>query len=185
MVITLKDYENIRLIMIKIKIASIKDLEVLALLGRLTWSESHGHYIEDKNDVLKYLDENFSIAKTKQLIMDSDQHFYIIYVDDFPAGYAKLIVNATNENITAQNSCRLERIFILNDFIPLKIGQQLITFVEEQAKTLKSDEMWLTVYIKNKRAIRFYEKNDFKNVGELNFVVSGKGYKNIVFSKKI
>ena len=48
--------------MVKIKIATKKDIEVLALLGRLTWIESHGHFIEDKNDVLKYLnDESFPI----------------------------------------------------------------------------------------------------------------------------
>ncbi|MEW7289374.1 GNAT family N-acetyltransferase [Aquimarina sp. 2304DJ70-9] len=171
--------------MIKIKIATKADTEVLALLGRLTWAESHGHYIEDKNDVLKYLNENFSVFKTKQNISNPKQLFYIIYADDLPVGYAKLVVNASNENITSQNSCQLERIFILNDFIPLKIGQQLLTFVEEQAKKLQLDTMWLTVYIKNNRAIRFYERNEFKNVGELNFIVNGKGYENIVFSKKI
>jgi GNAT superfamily N-acetyltransferase len=171
--------------MIKIKIATEADIEVLALLGRLTWAESHGQYIENKNDVLKYLNESFSVSKTKQLLNDPNQHFYIIYVDNSPAGYAKLIANAPNENVDSENSCRLERIFILSDFIPLKIGKQLLTFVEGQAKTLKSDEMWLTVYIKNKRAIRFYEKNEFKNVGDINFVVSGKGYHNIIFSKKL
>ncbi len=171
--------------MIKIKKATKADIEVLALLGRLTWAESHGHYIEDKNDVSKYLKENFSVFKTKQNINNPKQLFYIIYVDDLPVGYAKLVVNASNQNVTSQNSCQLERIFILNDFIPLKIGQQLLTFVEEQAKKLQFDTMWLTVYIKNNRAIRFYERNEFKNAGELNFIVNGKGYENIVFSKKI
>ncbi|WP_106792400.1 GNAT family N-acetyltransferase [Aquimarina sp. Aq78] len=171
--------------MIKIKIATKADTDVLALLGRLTWAESHGHYIEDKSDVLKYLNENFSVFKTKQNINNPKQLFYIIYADDLPVGYAKLVVNASNENITSQNSCQLERIFILNDFIPLKIGQQLLNFVEEQAKKLQLDTMWLTVYIKNNRAIRFYERNEFKNVGELNFIVNGKGYENIVFSKKV
>ncbi|WP_109850985.1 GNAT family N-acetyltransferase [Aquimarina sp. AU58] len=171
--------------MIKTKIATKADTDVLALLGRLTWAESHGHYIEDKSDVLKYLNENFSVFKTKQNINNPKQLFYIIYADDLPVGYAKLVVNASNENITSQNSCQLERIFILNDFIPLKIGQQLLTFVEEQAKKLQLDTMWLTVYIKNNRAIRFYERNKFKNVGEINFIVNGKAYENIVFSKKI
>ncbi|MEW7280420.1 GNAT family N-acetyltransferase [Aquimarina sp. 2201CG1-2-11] len=171
--------------MIKIKIASKTDIEVLALLGRLTWAESHGHYIEDKNDVSKYLNENFSVFKTKQNVNNPKQIFYIIYVDDLPVGYAKLVLDASNENITSPNSCQLERIFILNDFIPLKIGQRLLTFVEKQAKKMQLDTMWLTVYIENNRAIRFYERNEFKNVGELNFIVNGKGYENIVFSKTI
>lgn len=171
--------------MINIQIATSADTAILALLGRLTWAESHGNYIADKDNLLKYLDSNFSVSKTKQEINNPKNIFYIIYVDDLPVGYAKLVVNVTNENVTSQNNCRLERIFIQNEFIPLKIGQQLLTFVEEKAKLLLLDTMWLTVYIKNKRAIRFYERNDFKNVGDLNFLVSGEEYKNIVFSKKI
>jgi GNAT superfamily N-acetyltransferase len=171
--------------MVKIKIAKEADINVLALLGRVTWAESHGHYIDDKNNLLNYLNMNFSVSKMKHDISNPKNLFYIVYVDDLPVGYAKLIVNAENVNVVSQNNCRLERIFILDDFIPLKIGQQLLTFLEEKAKALQLDTMWLSVYIKNKRAIRFYERNEFKNVGELNFLVSGKAYENILFSKKI
>ncbi|KQC29458.1 GNAT family N-acetyltransferase [Flagellimonas eckloniae] len=171
--------------MIKIQIATEADIEVLTLLGRVTWAESHGHYIDDKNNLLEYLDKNFSVSKTKQDVNNPKNHFYVVYVDDLPVGYAKLVVNASNKNVTSQNSCQLERIFIQKEFIPLKIGQQLLTFVEEQVKVLQLDTIWLSVYIKNNRAIRFYERNEFKNVGELNFLVNGKAYENIVFSKKI
>ncbi len=171
--------------MVEIKKIKKADAALLALLGRLTWAESHGHYIEDKEDLSKYLKANFSVAKTKQDLENPNNLFYIIYVDELPVGYAKLILNATNENIATQNTSRLERIFILNDFISLKIGKQLLTFVEEQAKVLQLATMWLSVYIKNNRAIRFYEKNEFENVGALNFIVNGKSYENIVFSKKL
>ena len=79
--------------MIKIKLAKEVDIEVLALLGRITWAESHGHYIEDKNNLLKYLGENFSASITRQNINNPKNLFYIMYVDDFPVGYAKLILN--------------------------------------------------------------------------------------------
>jgi len=171
--------------MINIKKATTNDTTVLAHLGRRTWAESHGHYVANKNAVLQYLDANFSIAKTKENLVDFDNIFYIIYVDNTPAGYAKIVRNASQELIDPKNSCRLERIFIHDEFIHLKIGQQLLNFVVEEAKALQFDTMWLTVYILNPRAIRFYERNDFKNVGSINFYVSGIEYENILFSKKI
>lgn len=171
--------------MIKIKKATDADTEVLALLGRITWAESHGDYIVDKNSLLNYLNENFSVATTKQNINNAKNLYYIIYVDDFPVGYSKLVVNANQENIASKKPCRLERIYILNEFIALKIGQQLLTFVEAQAKALQIDTIWLTVYIKNNRAIKFYKKNKFNNVGKLNYVVSKKSYENTIFSKTI
>ncbi len=171
--------------MIKIKQTNDTDTEVLALLGRMTSAESHGQYIEDKNDIPKYLDENFSMAKTSQNMSNPSIHYYLVYSDNLPVGYVKLINNAAQKHVNSKNTIQLERIFILKDFIPLKVGQQLLTYVEERAKALNFDTMWLSVYIKNNRAIRFYEKNDFKNVGDLNFKVNGKSYENIVFSKSL
>ena len=171
--------------MIDIKIAKKTDFEILALLGRVTYSQSHGHYINDKNDLEKHLNEAFSITKTKEEINDVNNHFYIMYLNDFPVGYLNLVANSTHENIQSENGCRLEKIYILNDFIPLKIGKQLLSFAEERAKKLKLDTLWLSVYIKNGRAIRFYQKNEFKNVGSLNYLVNGTAYENIIFSKKI
>lgn len=171
--------------MLEIRIATEADTAILALLGRITYAESHGHFIDDKNDLANYINEAFSVSKTRQDIQNPKNLFYIIYADELPVGYAKLVLNALHESVVSENNCRLEKIYILNDFIPLKIGQQLLTFVEEKAKALQLDTMWLSVYIKNDRAIRFYERNEFKNVGELNFIVSGKEYENIVFSKKL
>ncbi len=171
--------------MINIKLADESSTEVLALLGRITYVESHGHFIEDKNDLAAYMEQAFSIAKTKEELRDANKLFYLIYSNDLPVGYAKLVLGTTHKNIPSKNNGQLDKIYVLNDFIPLKIGQKLLTFVKEQAKKRALDTLWLTVYIKNHRAIRFYQKNKFKNVGEINFLVNGTEYENIVFSKNI
>ena len=171
--------------MITIKVANEANTTTLALLGRITYVESHGQFIPNKNDLSIYCDKAFSVAKTRKDLKNAKNLFFIIYSNDFPIGYAKLILNATHESVTSPNACRLERIYILNEFIPLKIGQQLLHFVEDKAKTLQMDTMWLSVYIKNDRAINFYQRNQFKNVGALNFLVNGIAYENIVFSKKL
>jgi ribosomal protein S18 acetylase RimI-like enzyme len=171
--------------MVKIKIATIADTEVLALLGRITYIESHGDFIANKKDLSQYCNTAFSVSKTRQDLDDPKIIFYLIYVHDFPVGYAKLLLNATHESVSSQKACCLERIYILNEFIPLKIGQKFLTFIEENARELKLDTLWLTVYVKNHRAIKFYKKNEFKNVDKVTFLVNGTGYENIVFSKKI
>ena len=171
--------------MIEIKIATEADTTVLALLGRITYAESHGHFIADKNDLTTYLDNAFSVAKTKQDLNNSENIFYILFLNNLPIGYTKLVLNATHESVISQNNCRLEKIYILDEFIPLKLGQQLLTLMIEKAKELHLDTIWLSVYIKNNRAIRFYERNEFKNVGEINFLVNGTKYENTVFSKKL
>jgi len=169
--------------LITINKAKETDSEVLALLGNITYTESHSHFIDNKNDLMKYNENAFSISKTKKDIKDPKNTFYILYKDDLPIGYAKLVLKSTNENVASENNCQLERIYILNDFIPLKIGQQFLIFLENQAKELQLNTIWLSVYGKNIRAIRFYHRNKYNEVGESTFLVNGKKYRNKVFSK--
>ncbi len=171
--------------MITIKQANKEHSEVLSLLGTLTYKESHGHFISDKDDLRKYLETAFSVNKTNRDLINSENLFYIIYADQLPVGYAKLQLNSSHNNIAPKQSCQLERIYILNDFIPLKIGQQFLTFLEDKAIELKYHTMWLSVYKENKRAISFYQKNGYEKVKKSTFVVNGTGYDNIVFSKNL
>ena len=171
--------------MVTIKKATKADTTLLSLLSRVTYTESHGHFIANKNDLLKYCDQAYSIKKTLEGLEDKNNLFHIAYVDDFPVGYSKIVLNKSFEDKIENSSCRLERIYILSDFIPMKIGQPFLDYITEKVKEHNATSMWLSVYIKNLRGIRFYEKNKFKNIGEISFIVNGKEYDNIVFSKKI
>lgn len=166
-------------------VAFENDVKVLALLGTITYTESHGHFIENRDDLMKYNETAFSVSKIEQEIKDQKNHFYIISNNDLPIGYAKLVINAVHDGIPSLRGCLLERIYILNDFIPLKAGQRFLTFLEEKTKAFQMDMMWLSVHSKNIRAIRFYEKNAFKNVGKSVFFVNKKPYENIIFSKEL
>ena len=171
--------------MITYKIAKVSDIEVVALLARITYVESHGHFIDDKNDLQKYCEHAFSIKKTIEDLKDKNNLFHIAYVDSFPVGYSKTALNKPFEDKTEESSCKLERIYILSDFIPMKIGQPFLDHIIGEVKERNATSMWLSVYIKNERGIRFYKKNEFNNIGETSFMLNEKEYDNIVFSKKI
>ncbi|GAA4278058.1 GNAT family N-acetyltransferase [Aquimarina mytili] len=171
--------------MIEIKTAKEANTEILALLGTITYVESHGHFIDNKMDLDEYIKDAFSVSKTRIDMNNQKNVFYIIYIDELPVGYAKLVLNSGHKNMTSKKSCKLERIYILQHFIPLKIGQQFLTFLEEIVSNQQLDMMWLSVYKENKRAIRFYQRNEYKEVGKSTFLVNGIGYENIVFEKKL
>ncbi|CAM1370368.1 GNAT family N-acetyltransferase [Tenacibaculum xiamenense] len=171
--------------MIEIKRAKVSDSEVVALLGRITYSESHGHFIENKQDLFDYNSMAFSIERTSKDLADTNNLYFILYYNSFPAGYAKIVLNAKNENVDSNNCCRLERIYILNEFLSLKLGQKTLDVMLKKAKELNFDTIWLTTYIKNYRAIKFYQKNEFLHVGNYSFRVGGTDYDNFVFSKSL
>lgn len=171
--------------MIKIEPATEAHSQILAMLGRITYTESHGDFIKDRNDLLRYNDQAFSISRTKRDLSDKQNLFFIAYQSGFPVGYAKLMLNQTHASIASKNACRLDKIYILNEFLPLKIGQVFLAFLEAKVQELGLNTIWLATYIKNFRAIRFYEKNEYVAVGKLDFSVNGTAYENLVFSKRL
>ena len=171
--------------MITIKLASITDSEVLALLGRITYTESHGEYIENKNHLFTYNNNAFDIEKIKKQLDNANNIFYIIYANGFPAGYSKLVLECNFKTMKTARNCRLERLYILQEFLPLKLGKLLFDKVVSKAKKLEYETLWLSVYIKNDRAIKFYTKNEFINIGSLTFQVDETGYENHVLAKKL
>lgn len=171
--------------MITITQATINDTEILALLGRLTYSESHGHFINNKEDLFNYNNEAFSIEKTKEELQNSNNLYWIAYVNKLPVGYAKLVLNTNNIQVDSNRQCRLERIYVLQEFLGKKVGYELYTTVFNNFKELGFEQLWLTTYIKNENAIQFYKKLGFEIVGDYDFMVNGKAFENLVFSKKI
>lgn len=70
-------------------------------------------------------------------------------------------------------------------FLGMKIGLKLLKSVLREAQKLKFEEVWLTTYIKNFKAIDFYKKNNFNKIGSFTFQVNKTEYPNFVFSKKL
>lgn len=171
--------------MLTIKLAKKTDVELMALLSRITYSESHGEFIHDKNDLIQYNNNTFSIEKIENELNDKSNIFFIAFLNNFPVGYSKIVKNAKSEYLNSTNICRLERIYVLEEFLDKKIGRGLLNTILKTVKELKFEQIWLTTYIKNYRAIKFYEKNNFKHVGDFTFKVNDTPYPNFVYSKTI
>lgn len=171
--------------MLTIRRATIIDAVHIALLGRITYTESHGVYIKNKQDLLAFSEKNYSVFQIRKELKDSENLFWIVFSDELPIGFAKLSLNITYPKSINNNSCKLQRLYILNDFIALKIGSQLQDIILETAKNLKFNSIWLTAYYKNTKGIRFYKKYGFNEVGSIDFYVNETNYKNLIFNKNL
>ena len=171
--------------MLQIRRATEVDATIIALLGRITFSESHEHFIADKKEFQAYLNKAFTIEKIKAELKDTNNLFWLVFKNDFPVGYSKLVINSPSEFLDFDKVCRLERIYILNDFLHLKIGSQLQELVFKKAKELQFSWVWLTVYAKNRIAVNFYEKNNYKEVEIINFYIGKVRYDNSVYAKEL
>ncbi len=171
--------------MIDIRIAKETDAEVLALLGRVTYIESHAHFVNNKADINHYANEAYAVSKIREELKNENTKYYLACYKELPVGFVKLVLDSTLSCIDSEKTIRLEKNYVLEDFIECKIGKKLLEFSLEKVIAYSYESIWLTVYIKNIRAIKFYHKYDFTEVGKMDYIVNGKKFENDVLFKKI
>nr|WP_297912610.1 GNAT family N-acetyltransferase [uncultured Allomuricauda sp.] len=152
-----------------IRLAKKEDAIAIALLGRTTFSEAFGGLFSDRDDLKRYLDQTFAVDKIEKSLGKSNNRYWIASVDRLPVGYAKLKIRSPSAFVEGNDTSQLQKIYVLQDFLEMKIGRRLQDILMKNAQNSGSRHIWLSVYEANKRAIRFYEKNDFRPVGKHQF----------------
>lgn len=141
----------------KIKLADIEDLQAIA---RQTFVETFADH-NTADDMQKYLDNNLSTDQLKKELADINSEFYFASLDNKVIGYLKINFGQAQTELKDKSSLEIERIYVLKDFHGKKVGQVLYDKAIDIAKQTNADYVWLGVWEKNPRAIKFYEKNGF------------------------
>jgi len=145
---------------ILIRKVTLHDLSKLQEIGRKTFTETFASENSEEN-MKAYLESGFSMEKLHSELADKNSEFYFAILDDEVNGYLKINFGHTQTEIKDENSLEIERIYVLKEFHGKKVGQQLYEKAMEIAEKKNVDYVWLGVWEKNPRAIRFYEKNGF------------------------
>ena len=148
-----------------------EDIPLLAEMGKASFIESHGHSA-GAEDINKYVDEKYTRDAFADELNDLKHVYYIINCNQQPAGYSKIIFNATHFNIPIENATKLERLYLLKEFYGLKLGRELLQYNIELSRQNGQAGMWLFVWKENHRAFNFYLKAGFKVVGSHDFKIT-------------
>ena len=170
---------------IEIRLAKKEDAQFIALLGRITHKETFGHLFRDQKDLIDYYNLTFSVQKIEDGIKKPNNIFWIAFANRLPVGYAKLKLNSNSEFIESNNVCQLQKIYVLKDFLSMKIGFELQDLLLKKAKELNFNTVWLTVLNSNARAINFYKKNGFEKIGEHDFQIGKDNFELTVMKKEL
>ena len=98
--------------------------------------------------------------------------YHLIKYNKTIIGFSKIEINSPEANIKKQNITKLSRFYLLDEYHGKNLGTALFNFNVELSKSKHDKGIWLHVWVENKKAIRFYEKNGFKIVGEHNYEIS-------------
>jgi len=169
----------------EIRLATTEDAIHIALLGRITFTETFGHFFKDPTDLLTYYRKTFSVEKIRTGLQNPQNVFFIAFVNELPVGYAKLKKDSQTEFLNNEHTCQLQKIYVLKDFLSIKIGFQLQNMLLEKATALQFKTIWLSVLESNERAVNFYKKSQFKQIGTHDFQIGKENFEFIAMAKKL
>lgn len=153
---------------VKITEVTIDDLKVLQHLSRRTFDETFRPQNTPEN-MAAYLDTAFTDVKMIAELNDEDSFFYFIYYASEPAGYLKLNVADAQTEDMGEDALEIERIYLLKEFQGKGLGKALYLHALEVARSMDKMSIWLGVWEKNTKAIRFYERLGFSHVSSHDF----------------
>jgi len=162
-----------------IRYANENDASLLAELGRKTFFDT---FVEDNTpeDMEIHLSEHYTPEIQSSELRDSNSIFLIAEIDHIAVGYAKLKGQSTDNGVSGTNPMELERIYVLQEYLGKGVGPELIKKSIAEAKERGFDCLWMGVWEKNERAIRFYTKWGFEQVGVHDFILGKDIQKDLI-----
>lgn len=149
---------------------TIDDLDILQLFSRQRYFEAFADRNTPEN-MTAYLDEAFAPKKIRAELSDTNAAFYFLYWDGKLSGYLKLNEAPAQTDLHDKQSLEIERIYVSKEFQGEGLGHYLMDQAISIATQRKKQYVWLGVWEKNERAIRFYKRNGFYRIGTHSFVM--------------
>jgi diamine N-acetyltransferase len=146
------------------------DAEKLAEISAETFLDAFASYNTAEN-MQAYLKEAYHLAQmSKELANPDSLHFFLLYKDE-PVGFMKLNFAPAQADIKDPHSLEIQRIYLKKEYWGRGLGDILMNRALHIAQEHHLKYVWLGVWDRNERAIKFYEKQGFTAFGSHTFLL--------------
>jgi ribosomal protein S18 acetylase RimI-like enzyme len=169
---------------LQIRLAKLEDLAALQMIGRKTFAETFEAGNSEEN-LANYLAEGFSAEKLSAELENACSQFYFAETNDQVLGYLKVNTGEAQTENQDPSALEIERIYVLKEYHGKEVGQKLYLKALSIAHEQNAPYIWLGVWEKNPRAIRFYQKQGFVEFDQHIFQLGDDAQTDILMKKVI
>lgn len=167
-----------------LKKCHISDLENLRELAYQTFDDTFGHLNTPEN-MQVYLEKAFSREKLQDELTNPLSRFFFLAQGSQLVGYLKINEGEAQTDLKDSASLEIERIYIKKEFQGYGLGKKLIEQAVEIAVKEGKQYLWLGVWEKNQKAIAFYKKMGFREVGTHHFYMGDEKQRDFIMRRDL
>lgn len=183
---------------ITLRPATLADGPALALVGAATFLEAYTWMIPAADIIAFCAQHSTPEAYAKYLSQPTTRITLAVTGQDVPVGFTLVLAPELPEIELQPDDVELKRIYLFSRFrskatpvldhdrnpIPeLRGGQALLNAAIEDARALGAKRLLLGTNAGNERAIAFYRRNGFEEVGTRTFIVGDQHCFDLIFAK--
>ncbi len=167
---------------ISYRAATSADAAALDKIFDTSFCDTFAHLYSAEN--LNAFLSSFGIADWEAQLGDPAYAFRIAEVEGEPVAFVKLGPLKIPVE-TKRPAILLDQLYVLKDHQGAGIAQPLMDWALDEARARGAEEMYLTVFVENHRARRFYDRYGFEAVGRYDFMVGNHADEDIIMRKTL
>ena len=153
-----------------IRPGTVLDAQALAVFGARTFSQSYGHEHSAQN-MQAYLAASFSTERQRAQLVDPTVSTLLAHDNTTLLGYAQIRRGSPPECVVHPDCIELHRFYVDQPLQGRGLAQALMSDVFRVAQGMGGHSLWLGVWERNQRAIAFYQKAGYADVGRIDFTI--------------
>lgn len=169
---------------ISVRRARVEDAACLTRFVRQNFIDTYAEQSDPENMRI-HCDTYFGLAQQTAEILDRDGVVLMAYCDDELAGIAQVVRRPPPECVPHDHALGLFRYYVQKDWHGKGVAKILLDSVLTTAQNMNGQHLWLTVWEHNPRAIAFYHKMGFANVGVSDYTFGSEVQTDFVLVKAI
>ena len=162
--------------------ADAEDALCISMLGTQVFLDTYARE-GMRPDLAREVLEHFALSKMEALLQDPPTAFILAESAGHLVGFVLVTHGARHELVPQESTSAIDRLYVHERFTAKGIGKALLQRAEALAASRGADALWLAAWTGNARAIGFYPKQGYADVGATDYVFENEHYENRVYAK--
>ncbi len=168
-----------------IRRASVQDARALSLVGSAAMLETYAELV-DGPDIVAHCEHRHAVAVYQAWLADPNAVIWVAEtVRRNVIGYLVLTPATLPDDAPHPDDLEVQRIYVLSRYHGTGVGHALISRAIEESAARDARQVVLGVLKRNTRAVAFYRRQGFREIGTRVFQVGSARFDDFVFGREV